>query len=362
VFFIGNSKCSVIFCIEFMNKKYFALGSIGVLFFALIALLGVFFFSRFEVRQRAAQTARLTMNPSSQTVSAGQDFTVEFLVDGIGNQINFVGLHVVYDANLLQLVSVVPNTEVLPRILKPLSESSGAFEILLGTNVGEASITGSSRVATATFRARVVSTTTNSVINYSQNSYLGTFDPNSGSANNLLNTRSGATVTISENNCAISFNLSELSPIPTTTLIPTNAPTNTIRPTATNTPIPSATPTNTPRPSPTAPNTPVPTNTPTRTPTPTTPIGPQCIAIKIYRNGEYLSDPRVVQPGQTIVIAVAAGQVGEKARIWINGVGPTEFSSKNANNEFVYTYTIPAAATNISIRAEIFSQGQWVRG
>ena len=56
---------------------------------------------------------------------------------------------------------------------------------------------------------------------------------------------------------------------------------------------------------------------------------------------------------------MAAGQFAERARVWINDQGPFEFTDRNVDNEFVYTYTIPSTATSISIRAEIYANGVW---
>ncbi len=423
-----------------MNQKYLALGSVGLLFFALVAFLGVFFFSKFEIRQKAATTASISMNPSTQTYAVGDQFTIDLMLDANGLPINYAIYDVSFDPNLFDLVSVTPNTARLPRIIQALQVSNGRFGIELATPVTGPALTGPGVAATATFRVKAPSAT-DAVFSYGPLNYIGTFDPAGESASNLLGTKSGATVTISNatgNNCLIEFDLTLPTPTPTNTPIPTATPTNTPTatptrtptptptntptptrtptPTPTNTPIPTATPTNTPTatptrtPTPTPTNTPIPTNTPTptttpvpptatptntpiptqtptpvptntptptRTPTPTptntpvpsatptstltpTPvIGPQCLAIKIYRDGQYLPDPRVVQPGQTIQIAVAAGPFADKARVWINNQGPYEFSDKNANNEFVYTYTVPTTATSLSIRAEIFANGVW---
>lgn len=93
---------------------------------------------------------------------------------------------------------------------------------------------------------------------------------------------------------------------------PTNPPNNPTDPPTT------ITPTNTPTPSPTITITPTPTTTITPTPTPTTPVGPQCLDIKMYSitNGQSdivnltNNDDANLVPGESIVRLVCSSTDG----------------------------------------------------
>ena len=385
----------------------------------------------------------MTMNPSTQSHPIGEQFTIEMMVDANSSQVNYIGIDVPYDASLYDVVSFQAGS-LFPRTIYPFQSTNGHIIVGVATPVGGSAVTGPALVGTLVLKGKA-NTSSPTVFSYDPQTYVGTFDPTSESANNILAQSSGASVTIetatSSNNCQIAFTLTIPTATPTNTPIPTNTPT----PTRTPTPTPSSTPTPTPVPqcgsacttnaqcptnhscsgnvcilsactnssvsctadkcavlptsTPTNTPTPIPqcgsacttnaqcptnhscsgnvciltacTNSsvncstdkcevlPTNTPTPTTPIGPQCLALKIYQNGQYIPDPRVIQPGQTIQIGVAAGQFAERARVWINDQGPFEFTDRNVDNEFVYTYTIPSTATSISIRAEIYANGVW---
>ena len=104
-------------------------------------------------------------------------------------------------------------------------------------------------------------------------------------------------------------------------------------------------------------NTPIPTSPPGVTSTPT-PIPQQCQAIKLYKDGVLVTDYSTVHAGDTVVVAVAAGTAA-KARVRINGAAWQETTTKNANNEFVVTLTVPTGVTSVTVEAEIFADGVW---
>lgn len=107
-------------------------------------------------------------------------------------------------------------------------------------------------------------------------------------------------------------------------------------------------------PTPTRVNTPTPTRV--NTPTPTLPpIISQCNSIKIYKNGQVVSNPSTLRPGDRVVLAVAGGNA-TKGRIRVNGGAFTETTTKNTAGEYIVNYTIAQNVTRFVIEAEIFGR------
>lgn len=104
-------------------------------------------------------------------------------------------------------------------------------------------------------------------------------------------------------------------------------------------------------------NTPTPTPPEASTPTPT-PIVAQCTDIKIYKGGVVVV-PSTLDPGDDVVIAVTGGNA-TKARVRVNGGSWNVTTTKNANGEYIYNYTIPADVTNFTVQSEIYGlDGAW---
>lgn len=113
-------------------------------------------------------------------------------------------------------------------------------------------------------------------------------------------------------------------------------------------------PTDTPRQTPPPENTPPPGSSPTPT---SPPVGPQCHNIKVYLDDEEVN-PSTLQPNDAVVIAVVHN-LGERARIRVNGGAWVESSALNAFGEFRFDFTIPEGISNFVIEAEILSGGVW---
>lgn len=102
---------------------------------------------------------------------------------------------------------------------------------------------------------------------------------------------------------------------------------------------------------------------PGSSPTPThRPSPPQCNNIKIYKDGQVVTDLTSLAVNDQITIAVSGG-LATKARIRTNGGAWTQTSTKNATNEYTLNFTIlPESIVNnkIDIEAEIFgTDGVW---
>jgi len=87
--------------------------------------------------------------------------------------------------------------------------------------------------------------------------------------------------------------------------------------------------------------------TPTFTPVPV-PV-PVCLNVKLYRGGVEIQ-PNEIQMGDQLQIAVA-GTGASQGRIGVNGATPVVTTTKNAADEFVIDYTVPAAGGAINIDA-----------
>ncbi|OGG24197.1 hypothetical protein A3A79_03345 [Candidatus Gottesmanbacteria bacterium RIFCSPLOWO2_01_FULL_43_11b] len=66
---------------------------------------------------------------------------------------------------------------------------------------------------------------------------------------------------------------------------------------------------------------------------------PQCNQIKVYKDGQVISDVSSLSVNDQIVIAVKGG-LATKARIRTNGAAWTETSTKNASDEYTLDFTI----------------------
>jgi hypothetical protein len=118
-------------------------------------------------------------------------------------------------------------------------------------------------------------------------------------------------------------------------------------------------------------STPTPTSGTQSTPTPTTPLTGKCTDIKLYKNGQQITDPvNELSPGDAIKIAVKGSNSPSKAHFRVNGkelVTPdndtdpnwTESSAKNSSGEFVADYTLPEDITAFQIEGEVFVDGVW---
>lgn len=95
------------------------------------------------------------------------------------------------------------------------------------------------------------------------------------------------------------------------------------------------------------------------TPTPTTGTSPVCQNIKLYKNGTQVTDLNSLRAGDEVVLAVKGNLAPTKAHFRVNGSGWTETTTKNANDEFTWSYTIPAGVPDFVIEGEVFTNGAW---
>lgn len=97
--------------------------------------------------------------------------------------------------------------------------------------------------------------------------------------------------------------------------------------------------------------------TPESSPSPTSPpAGPQCRAIKIYKDGSEVTDLSSLRPGDQITVGVK-GDNAVKAHIRLNGADWKVTDQKNSHDEYIYTFTIPSDATKVTLEAEVSKNG-----
>lgn len=97
----------------------------------------------------------------------------------------------------------------------------------------------------------------------------------------------------------------------------------------------------------------------TATPTPTTGLTPVCQNIKLYKDGTQVTDLTTLRPGDEVVLAVKGNLNPTKAHFRVNGGAWNETTTKNANDEFTWAYTIIDGVTDFVIEGEVFTNGAW---
>jgi len=95
------------------------------------------------------------------------------------------------------------------------------------------------------------------------------------------------------------------------------------------------------------------------TATPTTGVNPVCQNIKLYKNGTQVTDLTTLRAGDEVVLAVKGNLTPTKAHFRVNGGAWTETTTKNASNEFTWSYTIADGVTDFVIEGEVFTNGAW---
>ena len=97
----------------------------------------------------------------------------------------------------------------------------------------------------------------------------------------------------------------------------------------------------------------------TATPTPTTGVNPVCQNIKLYKNGTQVIDLTTLRAGDDVVLAVKGNLAPTKAHFRVNGGAWNETTTKNASDEFTWSYTIADGVTDFVIEGEVFTNGAW---
>ncbi len=259
----------------------FILFSIGVTLFLIK--------QRQDLRQKAAPATVLTLKSTKSTVNVNEEFDVEVEMDTGENVVGAAELHITFDPQVFQALSIVKGT-ILTIDLIAGSVSSGEASITLGNNPA---YTGKGVIAKLKLKA--LKTATASLIQFNQSTQVASgAESDSG---NILSSSNPISITVSGG----STPTATPTVTPTATIAPgttaTLTPTGTLIPSATVTGSPTVTPTATigagatatPTKTPTATNPPVGGATSTPSPTPTVSATNTTLTVTSPTNGQNLS-------------------------------------------------------------------------
>jgi hypothetical protein len=202
-----------------------------------------------DTRQAHGLDATVVVNPASQNVSIGQQFTTQILINDV-TSLQGADIDISYNDAVLDFVSYTQSTTVLPTDFSPSPVCASGSCNYAAARIG-ASFNGSGLLFTITWQAQANGTSNIDILDSSAFS--------DGNGQPIVVVLTDGSVTVSSG-----------SPTPTATATPTATPTATATPTPTTT----ATPTGTGTASPTPTGTPAPTPTGTATPTPTGNVTP----------------------------------------------------------------------------------------
>lgn len=140
-------------------KKMFLYISIGIILLG-IPLTVILVGKNQEIRKRAAPASTLSFYPMTQTVKAGQPFTLEVKMDTATNQVGIVQLRVVYDPVFLEAEDITNNPNFAPtiRVSKKI-DPSGKASITVGAKDTLHPIVGSGTIVTLSMKAIKASAT-----------------------------------------------------------------------------------------------------------------------------------------------------------------------------------------------------------
>jgi hypothetical protein len=198
-------------------KKVFLLLSI-----VLIAIPATVFLvnQQQELRKKAAPATTLAFSPATVNKKVGETFSLEVTIDTGANQVVAAELHIVYDPEKLEALTIT-NGSLLPNILTSGQIERGAASITVGATSATKPISVAGAIAVVRFKT-LEKTDAPVSVRLAQNTFVGSIGE--GATNVLVGT-TPANITITQDGLAI---------------IPTAIPTLTPQPTATASASPSA--------------------------------------------------------------------------------------------------------------------------
>lgn len=202
-----------------MSKKVIFL-IVTVLLFILIPISIFVVMQQQELRKKAAPLTSLSITPSQNSKSVGDEFQVSIVIDTGNNPVILADMYITYDATKLQFLSAV-NSADFPNEQASVTKPDGSFHYQLTTLSPQTPFIGIGTVATIRFKA-IASTTTPISLAFSPES--GVFGIQEGKTNLLIGT-TPATITIGGGSTTPTISQSITPTIIAGT--PTNAPTPT---------------------------------------------------------------------------------------------------------------------------------------
>lgn len=133
-------------------KKIFLFVSIAIILLA-IPFTVYFVGKNQEIRKRAAPASTLSFTPPSQSIRAGQNFTLSVKLDTATNQVGLIQLRIVYDPVYLQAVDITNDTFAPSIRVSKKIDPNGKVSISVGAKDSTHPITGSGNIAILTMKA-----------------------------------------------------------------------------------------------------------------------------------------------------------------------------------------------------------------
>src|SRR3989344_4803896 len=259
-----------------------------------------------DIRQRAAPVTTLAFQPSQVTVSQGEEFDLDIVINTGANLVTAAEIHLSFSAQYLEAKSIT-SAEFLPNVLVSGIVQTGSASITVGTTSG--SQQGVGTVARVRFAALTPTDGSTTAINFAANSQVAGIDVPEETAINLLDSTTPAQITITAVGAA--------SPSPSAVASPAVSPSP-----GSASPSPSATPLVSPSATPG-------TGGGTASPTPTPATG-MTTTITSPSNGSTVTTPRPTISGASFTNALMVLSIN---------TSPQLTSTFYANAQGAWTYT-----------------------
>ena len=209
--------------------KFTVKGSLFPVLFILMATIGIVSYANMngsqDIRSKAALDGPvLSMNPNSKALNTGESASIGVLLSTNSDSVSVSELHISYDPAAIQILSFTPNP-TLPVVLKPAAIGIGTIDIALGSQPGSP-FKGSGILGVLTVKQ--ISPKSSSIA-FMDSTIVAAI----GKQTNALSAKSGATLSANAPSIIQFTGTPTVSPIMTTSLIPTSTPTTVSTPTPT---------------------------------------------------------------------------------------------------------------------------------
>ena len=190
-------------------KKIFTL---IVVLFVLAAIPATVFLvgQRQELRKKAAPATTLSFAPSTVTKNVGEIFTLDATVDTAANQVVAAELHITFDPEKLEAVSIT-NGSLAPNVLVSGIVERGTASITVGAAGTTTPIKGTGIIATIRMKA-LQPTSSAAPVRFASNTFLASLGE---TGVNVLVGTTPATVTVTGTGGAVSTDSAVSVPTPT---------------------------------------------------------------------------------------------------------------------------------------------------
>jgi len=267
------------------SRKLFLIGFVFILLIG-IPIAVYLVQQQTQPNSNAAQSTNLAFSPTSSSTApiqstVGASIPLNITVDPGKNLVSFVKLEIQYDPSVLATASAnafTANTNAFPSVLEGPIYSPGKIDVTLSVGPDPTkAIQQEVTAATVTFTAlKDTPAGTPTIVTYTSNTQVLSIGPNDQASENVLSSATPATIQIgAATNVSPTPSISEGTPTPVISAVPTTAISPTEVPTATPELSAAPSPTEEPTATPGISGTPAPTNSGT---------GPSCDSLSVDRS------------------------------------------------------------------------------